>query len=239
MSLLKRRTKQPKDFVITQHPRDQTMNAGYRATFSAVAQSESAAVFVQWQISRDQGKSWLNIHNANHNTYTTERLTPTASGNLYRAVFSDGKKLALASDAARLTVIDVLNRGRARGLPGVDIPDRSDQSSYLVDESRSIERKRRLLEQDGHRRLARVHAREHNDEEVNRSPEGELQNSIMQHPLLADQRYDGYDPNVNPEPPLNSEARREFDNEKRKQEQEKQLRLGNMPKFTAPRPSPN
>ena len=42
---------------------------------------------------------------------------------------------------------------------------------------------------------------------------------------------------MNPEPALNTEARREFDNEKREQEKEKQLRLGNMPKFsTAPTP---
>ena len=47
----------------------------------------------------------------------------------------------------------------------------------------------------------------------------------------------GVDPNLNPEPPLNTEARREYDNQKREQEMEKQLRLGNMPKFsTAPKP---
>ncbi|KTC68323.1 putative Smr domain protein [Legionella birminghamensis] len=238
MPSLKRRIKQPQDLVITLHPRDQTMNAGYRATFTAVAKSDTSAVSIQWQLSTNQGRTWLNIHDATSNSFTTERLTPAANGNLYRAVFSTGKRVSLASNAARLSVIDVLNRGRARGLPGIDIPEGEQRQSYLVDESRAMERKRRLLEQDGHRKMARVHAREHNDEEMN-TPEGELQNSIMQHPLLADQRYDGYDPNVNPEPPLNSEARREFDNEKRKQEQEKQLRLGNMPKFTAPRPSPN
>ena len=69
------------------------------------------------------------------------------------------------------------------------------------------------------------------------NPEGELQNTILQHPELDNQRFDGVDPNLNPEPPLNTDARREFDNERREQEMEKQLRLGNMPKFnSAPKP---
>lgn len=116
-------------------------------------------------------------------------------------------------------------------------PQGSREGSLLVAESRSMERKRRLAEQQGHRKLARVNAREHPDELPQHGPEGELQNTILQHPELDSQRFDGIDPNLNPEPPLNSEARREFDNEKREQEKEKQLRLGNMPKFsTAPTP---
>ena len=113
------------------------------------------------------------------------------------------------------------------------------EGSLLVAESKSMERKRRLAEQQGHRQLGHsVKAREHPDEEVkNTGPEGELQNDILQHPALKSQRFDGIDPNLNPEPPLNTDARREFDNEKRDQAQEKQLRLGNMPKFsTAPTP---
>lgn len=109
--------------------------------------------------------------------------------------------------------------------------------SYLVEETTHMERERRLAEQHGHRKLARVHAREHHEQEQQPAPEGELQNSIMQHPKLDNQRFDGIDTNLNPEPPLNTEARREYDNERRNQEMEKQLRLGNMPKFTtAPKP---
>lgn len=112
------------------------------------------------------------------------------------------------------------------------------ESSFLPEETRSMERKRRLLEQQGHRKLARVHARDHSLEERNDiAPEGELQNNILQNPWLDSQRFDGIDPNLNPEPPLNSEARREYDNQRREQEMEKQLRLGHMPKFTtAPKP---
>lgn len=113
--------------------------------------------------------------------------------------------------------------------------------SYLVDETRRMARQQREAEQEGHRKLAKLHAREHNVEETQAhqpvAAEGEMQNSILQNPWLNSQRFDGIDPNLNPEPPLNSEARREFDNEKREQEMEKQLRLGNMPKFSmAPKP---
>lgn len=117
------------------------------------------------------------------------------------------------------------------------LPTRGNESSFLVAETKDMERKRRLAEQQGERQIAPVKAREHSDVENQISPEGELQNNILQHPALDSQRFDGIDPNLNPEPPLNTEARREFDNEKREQDKEKQLRLGNMPKFTtAPTP---
>lgn len=104
--------------------------------------------------------------------------------------------------------------------------------SFLVDDTDTMERQRRLAEQDGHRRLARVHAREHHkDQQQQVAPEGEMQNSILQNPWLDSQRFDGVDPNLNPEPPLNTEARREYDNQRREQEMEKQLRLGNVPQF--------
>lgn len=105
--------------------------------------------------------------------------------------------------------------------------------SYLVEETRAMDRKRRLMEQDGERRIAKVQAREHPDAVVNNSPEEAAQNGMLQHPELDNQRFDGVDPNLNPEPPLNSEARREFDNEKREQEMEKQLRLGNTLKYSS------
>ncbi|MCX7117494.1 MAG: hypothetical protein NTW94_06275 [Legionellales bacterium] len=114
--------------------------------------------------------------------------------------------------------------------------------SYLVDETVAMDRERRLAEQQGHRQFTRVHAREHPEEPTHQpAPEGELQNSILQHPSLDSQRFDGIDPGLNPEPPLNAAARTEFDNERREQEKEKQERLehqlglSNAPKFS-PRP---
>lgn len=133
--------------------------------------------------------------------------------------------------------------GARRKTDSTSPPDRlpsGDKSSYLSDDTATMDRNRRLMEQDGHRQHAKVNARSHNmDDSQAPAPEGELQNSIQQHPWLDAQRFDGIDPNLNPEPPLNTAARREFDNERREQEMEKQLRLGNMPKFsTAPKPSP-
>lgn len=113
------------------------------------------------------------------------------------------------------------------------IPTGRRESSYLVEETKSMERKRRLAEQQGERQIAPVKAREHSEHEPQQAPEGELQNNILQHPDLDNQRNDGVDNNLNPEPPLSTGARREFDNERREQDKEKQLRLGNMPKFTS------
>ncbi|HVT62999.1 MAG TPA: hypothetical protein VHD33_05915 [Legionellaceae bacterium] len=113
------------------------------------------------------------------------------------------------------------------------------KTSYLAEDTRSMDRQRRLLEQEGHRHYARVHAREHPEVAPAQmmAQEGELQNNIQQNPWLNSQRFDGIDPNLNPEPPLNTEARREFDNERREQEMEKQLRLGNVPRISsAPKP---
>ncbi len=122
-----------------------------------------------------------------------------------------------------------------RGQGSTDIGKPS--TSFLVDETRTMERERRLEEQQGHRRLAKVNARDHHDESPQSALEGELQNNILQNPWLDNQRFDGIDPNLNPEPPLNTAARREYDNERREQEMEKQLRLGNMPKFSnSPKP---
>jgi DNA-nicking Smr family endonuclease len=141
---------------------------------------------------------------------------------------------AKTKDGGAGAVYVLLKKGLQTDVPR--LPTVGD-GSFLVAETKAMERKRRLAEQQGERQLAPVKAREHSDVEHQASPEGELQNNILQHPALDSQRFDGVDPNLNPEPPLNTEARREFDNEKREQDKEKQLRLGNMPKFTtAPTP---
>jgi hypothetical protein len=114
------------------------------------------------------------------------------------------------------------------------LPPGGRKPSFLVEDTKAMERSRRLAEQQGERQLGPVKARDHsNDDAIPSGPEGELQNTILQHPDLDSQRFDGIDPNLNPEPPLNTDARREFDNEQRDQNNEKQLRLGNMPKFNS------
>ena len=116
-------------------------------------------------------------------------------------------------------------------------------SSYK-EETRVMENARRDKEQSGHRGLGiSVHANERvNDEPLSMEQSLEAQNSssLMSNPLLDSQRFDGIDPNVNPAPALNSDARTEYDNLKREQELKKQLRLGLMPsnsKTFNPKPS--
>lgn len=106
------------------------------------------------------------------------------------------------------------------------------QQSILVQETIAMENNRRLLEQQGHTKYGRVNARERSDHQ--NQAENQLENQAQagpkEHPFLnASQRFDGIDPNLNPAPDIGTEARREFDNERRNQEQEKQYRLGNMP----------
>lgn len=131
---------------------------------------------------------------------------------------------------------DVSDRSGGRG--DTRRKPRGERVGILVAETKRMDRQRRELEQQGHRQFTKVHAREHSLEEAANASEGDFQNDILQHPWLDGQRFDGVDPNLNPEPPLNTDARREFDNQKREQEMEKQLRLGLAPGYTAPRPEP-
>lgn len=133
--------------------------------------------------------------------------------------------------------------GSTEGLPD-GLPSGKRQSSMLVDETRTMAREQREAEQEGQRRLAKVHVREHPDEDPRpNTPDGEFQNNIAHHPdpLFNSQRFDGTDSTLNPVPDLNTEARLKYDNERREQEREKQERLENVlglgksPKFS-PRP---
>ena len=111
--------------------------------------------------------------------------------------------------------------------------------SYLVQETRKMELQRRDIEKDWERKLARVNERDHPEDEP-KSLEGDLQNDIKNHPWLDSQRFDGVDPNVSPVPPLNSEARREYDNALRLQNQlRNEKRMENTPQpASAPTPKP-
>lgn len=135
-----------------------------------------------------------------------------------------------------------VNEIEGKGGSGARTPSRTEpgRMSMLVDESVAMENGRRLMEQEGHRRYARVNQRERSDIEAGNELSEELQQEAKSHPLLGQsQRFDGIDPNLNPEPAINTEARREYDNQRRNQEQEKQHRLGNMPKMgNKPKPSP-
>ena len=105
--------------------------------------------------------------------------------------------------------------------------------SILIDETTSMENGRRQLEQKGHRRYGTVNGlKDRSEHQVSAENELGSQAGPKEHPFLSSQRFDGIDPSLNPAPDIGTEARREFDNERRNQEQEKQHRLGNMPSYS-------
>lgn len=128
---------------------------------------------------------------------------------------------------------------RRRGVTTApDYPGDLGDASILVDETFNMDRTLRQKVQEGHRQYARVNTREHREPlSHGPGPEQAAENDMLANPWLQSQRFDGIDPNLNPEPPLNSEARREFDNERREQDLEHKLKLGLAPGYSkAPRP---
>lgn len=108
-------------------------------------------------------------------------------------------------------------------------------STLLVPDTSTMEDRRRIIEQDGHRRSwhARMNVRDRPEDSaaIAPGPEEAPANGIAEHPLLNTPRYDGIDPDLNPLPPLNTEARTEMENELRLQNQKK-LEKMNQPTST-------
>jgi len=119
---------------------------------------------------------------------------------------------------------DSSGTGRLKPREGEGVP-----VTYLVEETEYMQYERRGLEQQIERQLASVEERKKPQRKESNGP-GE-QEKMKQHPLLDSQRFDGIDPSLNPAPFGNQEAMIEFENERREQNLEKQLRLGNMPKM--------
>jgi hypothetical protein len=92
--------------AVTLNPLSQTITAGHMVTFSAAA-SGSPAPTVQWQVSTNNGASFVNIPGA---TSPTLSFTTTAgeNGYLYRAVFTNSTGHVNTSNA-RLTVVAALS----------------------------------------------------------------------------------------------------------------------------------
>lgn len=103
-------------------------------------------------------------------------------------------------------------------------------TSYLPEENEYMGYERRGLEQQVERQLAGVEERKKPQRKEGNEPGG-VEQKLRQHPLLDSQRFDGIDPGLNPAPFGIQEAEIAFENERREQAQEKQLRLGNMPKM--------
>ena len=122
-------------------------------------------------------------------------------------------------------------------IPNTDVPTRLPSGkrggSFLVEETRSMDRRRREVEQGEERRLARVNAKERSEEEVRNGPEELPQNNIKEHPYLANPLWDGRE--VDPKPALNTAAHREKEN--RDRDLQNRLTNTHTPKFnSAPTP---
>jgi hypothetical protein len=108
------------------------------------------------------------------------------------------------------------------------------QKSFLVKDSVEMENNRRLIEQEGHKQFAQVHARERKIPSSAPEQSLEQQNSMMkQHPYFAqNQRYDGIENNINPDPVNNPNAQEKYQEAQEEQDLAKQLRMGKQPEFT-------
>jgi len=73
--------------VVTLQPAGLTLKKPGKATFTATAVGNPVPT-VQWQVSSNGGRSWLNIAKATSTTYTTGTITLLKSSAQYRAVFS-------------------------------------------------------------------------------------------------------------------------------------------------------
>ena len=87
--------------VITQHPKDLTVNDGSSATFAISAAGDNLTY--QWQQSTNKGSSWTNINGANSSNYTTGTTTMDMSGYQYRCIVT-GAGGSVTSNTATLTV---------------------------------------------------------------------------------------------------------------------------------------
>ena len=87
--------------VVTINPTSQTIAAGHTVTFTAAA-SGSPTPTVQWQVSTNNGGTFVNISGATSTTYSFT-VTAGENGYLYRAVFTNSTWHATTSNA-KLTV---------------------------------------------------------------------------------------------------------------------------------------
>ncbi len=90
------------NFAITTQPTNKAVNAGSAATFKVVA---TGATSYQWQVSTDNGKTWVNS-GANGNKTATLSFTAAQAHNNYqfRCVVSGSSGQSVTSSAATLTV---------------------------------------------------------------------------------------------------------------------------------------
>jgi hypothetical protein len=88
---------------VTTQPADQAVAYGQNASFTAAA-TGTAPVTVQWQVSIDGGTNWTPLAGETNTTLTVPTPPVPASGNKYRAVFTNACGPNVPSNAATLTV---------------------------------------------------------------------------------------------------------------------------------------
>jgi hypothetical protein len=104
--------------------------------------------------------------------------------------------------------------------------------SGFVKETTNMVIEQRNKEQAGHRGLGiSVKSEEKNPDKPSISEEQalDIESSLKSNPYLDNQRFDGFDPNTNPIPALNTEARKKYDEIKQEQELQLRQRLGLSP----------
>jgi uncharacterized repeat protein (TIGR01451 family) len=88
--------------AVTTAPVDNSVAAGQTAAFS-IAFTGTPVIHVQWQVSTDGGKTFVNVPGAMRLTLTLMRVKPSLSGHLYRAVLTSAFD-QVSTAAATLTV---------------------------------------------------------------------------------------------------------------------------------------
>ncbi|MCP0914144.1 MULTISPECIES: hypothetical protein [Legionella] len=120
----------------------------------------------------------------------------------------------------------------------VRLPEGEQKVSFLPDESKEMERTRRIIEQQGHRPYAPVNARDHS-QRLQTAPEEGMQNALLEHPELENLQYlDGLPDDFVPSA-RNWQAYEEYKKAQEEKKLRNELQLNNAPKFSnSPKPRP-
>jgi len=93
----------PEGFAVTVDPVSQTAQYGTMVTLTASA-TGATDIDVRWQVSADDGATWDDVAGATNSWYTLY-ASFAASGNQYRAVFTDGEGAEVVTHPAVLQVV--------------------------------------------------------------------------------------------------------------------------------------
>lgn len=102
--------------VITTQPANVQTCSGSSATFTAGGTSVQTVIY-QWQISTNDGTTWINVNGANTSSLIVTNTSVSMNGNMYRCLFSSTNCSApVISNAAILTVRQIPTIGLTASL---------------------------------------------------------------------------------------------------------------------------